>query len=44
MREVVLFVEDIVQHMDIESAARADPSFRRFVEELRRIFRQWGER
>lgn len=37
------FAEDIVQHMDIESAARADPSFRRFVDELRRVFRRWGD-
>ena len=36
------FAEDIVQRMDIESAARADPSFRHFVVELRRVFRQWG--
>ena len=40
----IQYAEDIVQHMNIESAARADPSFRRFVEELRRIFRQWAER
>ena len=38
------FAKDIVQHMDIESAARADPSLRRFVDALRRIFRQWSER
>ena len=36
--------EEIVQQMDIESAARADSSLRRFVEELRRVFRQWGDR
>ena len=40
----VEFAEDIVQHMDIEGAARADPSFRRFVHELRRIFRQLADR
>ena len=40
----VEFAEDIVRHMDIESAARADASFRRFVDELRRIFRQWADR
>ena len=40
----IQYAEDIVRHLDIESAARADPSFRRFVEGLRRIFRQWGER
>ena len=38
------FAEDIVQHMNIERAARADPSFGHFVNELRRIFRQWGDR
>lgn len=38
------FAEDIVQKMDIESAGRADPSFGRVVDELRRIFRQWGNR
>ena len=38
------FAEDIVQHMDIESAAWADPSLRRFVDGLRGVFRQWEER
>ena len=38
------FAEDIVQRLDIESAARVDPSLRRFVYELRRVFRQWGDR
>ena len=38
------FSEEIVQQMDIKSAARADPSFHRFVDELRRVFRQWGDR
>ena len=38
------FAEDIVQHMDINSAARSDPSLRRFVDELRRTFRQWEDR
>ena len=36
----IQYAEDIVQHMDIERAARADPSFSRFVNELRRAFRQ----
>ena len=40
----IQYAEDIVQHMDIESAARGDPSFRRFVDEVRRLFRQWGDR
>ena len=38
------FAEEIVQQMDIESAARADPSLHLFVDGLRRIFRQWGDR
>ena len=38
------FAEDIVQQMDIERVARTDPSLRRFVGELRRIFRQWEAR
>ena len=38
------FAEDIVRQMDIERVARTDPSFGRFVSELRRIFRQWGDR
>ena len=38
------FAEDIVQHMDIEAAARADASLRRFVDELRGHFRQWESR
>ena len=37
------FAEDLVRHMDIEGAARADPSLRRFVDALRRIFRQWSD-
>lgn len=40
----VEFAEEIVQQMDIESAVRADSSLRRFVDELRRVFRQWGDR
>lgn len=35
------FAEDIVARMDIARAARADPSFRRFVDELRSVFKQW---
>ena len=34
----IQYAEDIVQHMDIERTARADPSFGRFVNELRRAF------
>lgn len=39
----IQFAEDIVREMDLDGAARADPSFRRFVEEVRRAFRQWGD-
>ena len=35
--------EDIVKEMDIERAMQADNSLRRFVEELRRAFRQWQQ-
>ena len=35
---------DIVRHMDIDRAAGADPSLRRFVDALRGVFRQWRER
>ena len=38
------FAENIVQHMDIERAARADPSLHRFVDALRATFRQWNRR
>ena len=38
------FAEDIVQNMDIERAARADPSLHRFVDALRATFRQWNRR
>ena len=38
------FAEDIVEHMDIENAARADLSLRRFIDTLRGVFRQWEER
>ena len=37
------FADDIVQKMEIEGPAWADPSFRRFVDELRHIFRHWGD-
>ena len=35
------FAEDIVQHMDVERAMRADRSLERFVDELRSAFRRW---
>ena len=35
------FAEDIVQHMDVERAMRADRSLERFVVELRSAFRRW---
>ena len=38
------FAKDIVQLMDIEAAARADPSLRHFVDALRGHFRQWASR
>ena len=37
----VEYAEDILHHMDIDRAAQMDTSFRRFVEDLRRIFRRW---
>ena len=40
----IQYAEDIVRRMNIENAARADPSFGHFVNELRRVFRQWGDR
>lgn len=36
------FAEDIVKQMDIERVAWMDPSFRRFVDELCRVFRTVG--
>lgn len=39
----VQYADDIVRHMDIDAAARADASLHRFVEEVRRVFRQWGD-
>ena len=35
------YAEDIVRHMDIDRAMRADRSLQRFVEEIRSTFRQW---
>lgn len=37
------FAEDIVQHMNIDRTMNADRSFRRFVEEIRQVFRQWQQ-
>lgn len=37
------FAEDIVRAMDLERAMQADNSLRSFVEELRRVFRQWRQ-
>lgn len=41
MREISLFVEDIVQQMNLERAKRADRSFRRFADNLSRTFQLW---
>ena len=35
------FAEDILCHMDIDRATRADRALQRFVEELRKTFRGW---
>jgi hypothetical protein len=35
------FAEDIVKEMDIDRAARADASFKRFVDGMRALFKQW---
>lgn len=35
------FAEDIVKSMNIERVMRADDSFRRFVEDVRKVFKQW---
>ena len=35
------FAEDIVNAMDIQRAMRADASFKKFVEDIRRILQQW---
>ncbi len=35
------FTEDIVRHMDIERVAKADRSFKRFVDDLNAAFRRW---
>ena len=37
------FAEDIVQHMNIKRAARADRSLHSFVDELRNVFQQWRD-
>ena len=35
------YAEDIVRHLDIDRAARADVSFRRFVDDLRTELHRW---
>ena len=35
------YAEDILYHMDIDRATNVDRSLRRFVEELRNMFRSW---
>ena len=35
------FTEDIVNAMDIQRTAQADPAFNNFLSELQRVFRQW---
>ena len=35
------FAEDIILHMDIDRAMQYDRSLRRFVQQMRRIFREW---
>ena len=35
------FAEDIVKYMNIDRAARSDPSLQRFVTEICQTFRQW---
>ena len=35
------FAEDIIQQMDIDGAAQADRSLRRFVDDLRDAFQRW---
>lgn len=37
----VEYAYEILRHMDIDRVAQMDASFRRFVEDLRRIFRRW---
>ena len=36
------YAAEIVQHMKIDRATRADSSLQRFVDQLRDIFRDWG--
>ena len=35
------FAEDVVKAMNIQRMMRADDSFRRFVEDIRKVFQQW---
>ena len=35
------FAEEIINHLDIDRAARADRSFKRFIDELYDAFRRW---
>ena len=35
------YAEDIIRHLDIDRAARADTSFRRFVDALRNELQRW---
>lgn len=35
------FAEEIVKHMNIEKAMNADKSFKRFVEDVRKVFQLW---
>ena len=35
------YAEDIVRRMDVDRAARADRSFKRFVDDVRAAFRKW---
>ena len=35
------YAEDIMRHLDIDRAARADDSFRRFIDNLRTEFQRW---
>ena len=35
------YAEDIIRHLDIDRAARADTSFRRFIDNLRTELQRW---
>ena len=35
------YAEEIIEHMDLERAARADVSLQRFLQDLRAAFRRW---